>query len=227
MESTLDQKYVRQRDIIPEEILTEEITIVGAGAVGSCCALALAKTGFKNLKVFDFDTVEIHNMPNQMYRVRDLGKPKVQALKEIIHDFEGLDIVTVNGKYRALNMRGTIIVAVDNMDARIMFWKKAQQHLKNINLYIDSRMGAELIRLYSFQPMYPVDIEIYEQSLYTSEDAEHLSCTAKATMYTALMLGSMIVSQAKRAYMSMISGDYLKPEVEIILDIPSNTMITR
>ena len=75
-----DQKYVRQSDIINPEVLGTPVHIIGAGAIGSCAALALAKIGFKDFTVYDFDSVELHNLPNQMYRAKDIGKPKVEAL---------------------------------------------------------------------------------------------------------------------------------------------------
>lgn len=38
------------------------------------------------MTLWDFDTVEAHNIVNQMFRQQDVGKPKVEALKDILMD---------------------------------------------------------------------------------------------------------------------------------------------
>jgi len=222
-----DQKYVRQKDIIPLELFQERITVIGAGAVGSSTVLALAKTGFKRIRVFDFDNVEIHNMPNQMFRIHDLGKPKVTALKEIVKDFEGIEITAVNSKFPNRMMGDTVIVAVDSMDTRIELWETAKKFESKVKLYIDARMGAEVMRLYTLMPSMKRCVSDYADTLYPSSDAVQAPCTAKATMYTALMLGSMIVNQAKRSYMSFMDEEYDYPEFEIIYDLKSGQMLTK
>ena len=30
--------------------------------------------GFKDIEIIDFDKVELHNIPNQFYRVKDIGR---------------------------------------------------------------------------------------------------------------------------------------------------------
>ena len=37
------------------------------------------------LNIYDFDDVEIHNIPNQYYDTNDLGKLKADALADKIH----------------------------------------------------------------------------------------------------------------------------------------------
>lgn len=222
-----DLKYIRQSDIIPESMQNEQLTIVGAGAVGSSCAMAFAKTGFTDMRIFDFDTVELHNLPNQMFRYTDIGKPKVNAIRDIIKDFEGFNIRPINSRFNANRLNGSIIITIDNMDDRIKIWNKAKEQFDKIRLYIDARMGAEVLRLYTIIPPLTSDTGPYEETLYPSADALHLPCTAKATMYTATVLGGLIVNQAKKALMCMIDQDAPTPAFEIIYDLTSDTLITR
>jgi len=59
-----------------------KIGIAGAGGLGSNCACNLVRSGFDNLKIADFDNVEVSNLNRQFYFQEQLGMPKVKALEE-------------------------------------------------------------------------------------------------------------------------------------------------
>jgi sulfur carrier protein ThiS adenylyltransferase len=60
------------------------VGIAGCGGLGSNCVVALARVGVGNLILVDFDKVEESNL-NRQYFFRDqVGKSKVEALREII-----------------------------------------------------------------------------------------------------------------------------------------------
>jgi len=141
-----DQKYVRQRDIIPETILETPITLIGAGAVGGTTAFFLAKTGFANLRVYDDDKVALHNLPNSIYRMLDIDKPKVTALKEIIKDFDGLEIQAINKKWDKQFVEGVFICSVDSME-----YLENNKAVKNKNSYLYRRKdgGRSIKDLYN------------------------------------------------------------------------------
>ena len=75
-----------------------KIHIVGCGSVGSTIAENLARCGVKNMVLWDFDTVEAHNIVNQMFRQQDVGKSKVEALKDILCDINPEIVDTVELK---------------------------------------------------------------------------------------------------------------------------------
>ncbi len=58
------------------------IGIAGAGGLGSNCALNLVRVGFKKFTIVDFDVVEASNLDRQFYFADQIGKNKVEALKE-------------------------------------------------------------------------------------------------------------------------------------------------
>ena len=64
----MDSTYsLRQLEIAyPSQFKDRPITVIGAGGIGAATVVALAKTGFENITVYDFDTVEQHNLPNQL-----------------------------------------------------------------------------------------------------------------------------------------------------------------
>ncbi len=61
-----------------------KVGIAGAGGVGSNLALNLARVGVGNLHIIDFDRVELVNLNRQNFFLKDIGKSKVDALKEYI-----------------------------------------------------------------------------------------------------------------------------------------------
>ena len=72
--------YSRQLDIYDAENRKDVAYIIGAGATGSWLSLILSKLGFSKIKVFDFDVIEEHNLPNQFFKNRQVGMLKVMAL---------------------------------------------------------------------------------------------------------------------------------------------------
>lgn len=60
------------------------VGIAGAGGLGSNCAIALARVGVGKIIVCDFDRVEPTNLNRQYYFYDQIGRFKVDALKENI-----------------------------------------------------------------------------------------------------------------------------------------------
>jgi len=187
----------RQMDIIPIDVLGEDITIIGAGAIGSFTALALAKMGFENLTVFDYDKIEIENMNCQFYPYSAIGMQKVMALKMMISQFANAEINVVDKPYEAGAFKGIVISAVDSMKVRKLIWDNHKNLSPATKLFIDPRMGSEFGVTYAMNPMDPKDVSSYEKTLYTDENAEQERCTAKATMYTACMLSGFVAKIVK------------------------------
>ena len=195
-----ETRFHRQLDLLDLKLSSTPITIIGAGATGSFTALTLAKMGFTELTVFDFDTVEEHNLPNQFYRTCDIGKPKVLALQEIIRDFEGIEIKARNEKYRGQRISGVVICCVDSMDIRLLIWNFVKMNT-DVKLYIDSRMGTEVMQMFSVNPNDLAQCNDYEQTLFPSSEALPVRCTAKTIMYTVLSIASFLASQVKKFVM--------------------------
>jgi len=194
MNTFTPEMLTRQLELIPDEALAKSITIVGAGAVGSFTALALAKMGYHNLDVYDFDVVDTENMNCQFFRISDIGKPKVEALQDLIQDFIGVEIQINNKRIEPTDtiMGDIIITAVDKIEVRRHLFE-----LGACNYLIDPRMGAE------YASMQVVDMfdsnakDNYAKSLYASDEVVHERCTAKATMYTVNLLAGQVAKAVK------------------------------
>lgn len=73
----------------PEEMQTKlrnaRVAVAGLGGLGSNIAVMLARSGIGELLLVDFDTVDVTNLNRQMYLIPQLGKPKAEALPEILY----------------------------------------------------------------------------------------------------------------------------------------------
>lgn len=193
----LNEHLTRQADLIPTEILGEQITIIGAGAIGSFTALALAKMGFANIRVMDFDKVDTVNMNSQFYRFGDIGKDKVKALYALVKDFTNVEINDMCARYTGdIIFQGIVISAVDSMEVRKQIWQSHAGRAQT-KAIIDPRMGAETALLFVMNPMDANDRKTYEDSLYSDDTAVQERCTAKATIYTATMLSGLVAKSVK------------------------------
>ena len=126
----------------PAKLNNYEIHVIGVGAVGSYIALTLAKLGIKKLYIWDFDTVEEHNITNQVYNYNDLGKPKTLALKSHLEASNPNIEVICKGKYIDQNLKGIIFLTVDKIKLRKTIIEDLMYN-PFIKLVIDGRIGLE------------------------------------------------------------------------------------
>ncbi len=191
-------EFLRQIDLVRPEALETPVHVVGCGGIGSFAALALAKLGCPNLHLYDDDRVEEHNVPNQLFRSTDIGRPKVDALSEILEVFTGTRARAHLRRLDSERLQGVVVAGVDSMAARKTLWLKSVRHRAGVPLYLDGRLGAEVCRLYAIRPVDPDDIRCYERSLYEDGQAVPLSCTAGAIIYTGFAIAGLIADQVKK-----------------------------
>jgi hypothetical protein len=210
-------QLTRQLDIIPLACLNERITVVGAGAVGSAAVLQLCKMGFNNITVYDFDKVSAENMNCQMYPIKSIGINKVAALFNQCDEYADVRIKSVAHKFEPHFVTpGILISAVDSMATRAHIFEAAKL---GSDWLIDPRMGAEDALLYTVDMTHSESLIGYVKSLYSDEDAVQERCTAKATIYTASMLGGLVAKTVKDI---VTKGAYAK---HIAWDIKHNDFI--
>jgi hypothetical protein len=115
---------------------------------------------------------------------------KTDALWDVITDFTGISLITNAGHYERAPLRGVVICCVDSMDTRVRIWREVKKY--EPELYIDTRMGAEVGKVLVVHPSLSNSCRKYEEDLYPSSEAYHAPCTAKATIYCAAGLASFI-----------------------------------
>lgn len=87
-----------------------KVGIAGAGGLGSNCAVNLARCGFRKLVIADLDVVEYSNLDRQFYFYDQVGRNKVEALKENLLRINSLmEIETFKGKVTQVNAKEIFI----------------------------------------------------------------------------------------------------------------------
>ena len=188
-----DVYLTRQEDLLPPDAINKSITVVGAGAIGSFTVLALAKMGYTDITVYDFDTVEPENMNCQFYPVSAIGSYKVDALKAMIKTFTDVDITVHNRAVDETDLftGDYLICAVDSMKVRKMLFEKCFATA----VLIDPRMGAEYATMEVVSQS--DDHTSYKKSLYSDDEAVQERCTAKSTIYTVMLISGQIAKVVK------------------------------
>lgn len=192
------ERFHNQEGIIENERLNKRFLIVGAGAIGSFVAMTLAKMGARNITVVDGDTIEEHNLANQMYPEAFIGAKKVDALKQVVKDYSGVEIEAIGDMWTepGLIHRDIVISCVDNMEVRRWLW---DAYKGSIELFVDGRMGAEVLRAFAIDPRKASNIAYYERTLHTQAQATEDRCTAKSIIYTVNGVASFMLNLIKRS----------------------------
>ncbi|HEY9775971.1 MAG TPA: ThiF family adenylyltransferase [Planktothrix sp.] len=159
------------------------VDVIGAGATGSRIVLALAKLGIENIHVWDFDTVEEHNIANQAYTLSDIGRAKVDALKDLVKRSTGLDITTHSEKVDGTQELGEVVfLLTDTMASRKEIWQKGLRYKSRTKLMIETRMGVDEGRVYSINPIKPAQVTGWESTLYDDAASESSACGARISV---------------------------------------------
>lgn len=190
--------FQSQTQIYNPENQKLKIVVIGAGSTGSFLSLTLAKMGLSNIKVIDYDKIEEKNIPNQFFRIQDVGKFKVDALKEIIKNFTGTEILTENVKIDEnynfdLDLNTLFIFCLDNMEGRNIIYNSLKEFPVKI---IDTRFGSEGFSIHVVDLGNDEDKELYEKSLELS--TVDTPCGQKGVIYSILSLASEVCNIVKK-----------------------------
>ncbi|AIG24792.1 ThiF family adenylyltransferase [Brevibacillus laterosporus] len=70
---------------IQEDLLQKKVTILGSGAFGSTLLSSFAGLGVTNVRIADFDRVELSNLNRQLlFKESDIGRLKIEVAEEFV-----------------------------------------------------------------------------------------------------------------------------------------------
>jgi hypothetical protein len=193
MTSLNDERYSRQRDIVPpERIAGCKATVIGVGAIGRQVALQLAAMGIPWLQLIDFDKVEWSNLASQGYLEGDMGQLKVNATLELCWRINAASqIHAVPERFRrSMEIGNVVFVCVDKIDVRRLIWESVKD---KVSFFADGRMSAEVLRILT-----ACDAESrkhYPTTLFSADEAFVGPCTAKTTIYCANIAAGLMLAQ--------------------------------
>lgn len=185
------------------------VDVIGVGATGSKLALTLAKLGVMNLHVWDFDTVEPHNLANQAYSQRHLGMNKAQAIAEIAQEATGWPVTAYHRPYEGGQLGEFVFAMPDTMSARRLLFDALRFSMTTQRVF-DPRMGAGEGQIYSYRPTLPADRERYERTLFSDDDA-HVQVSACGTAITVGPTGDVLVGLLAWQFINLVND----PQAEL------------
>jgi hypothetical protein len=193
MKSVNDERYSRQRDIVPpERIASCKATIIGVGAIGRQVALQLTAIGIPWLQVIDHDKVEWSNLASQGYLEGDMGKPKVNATLELCWRINATcEIHILPERFRrSMEIGNVVFCCVDRIDVRRLIWESVKD---KTSFFVDGRMSAEVLRILTANN--DESRNYYPTTLFNADEAFVGPCTAKTTIYCANIAAGLMVAQ--------------------------------
>ena len=202
-------------DFFNPENLVQEIHIIGVGAVGSCIAEQLARLGVEKIHIHDFDIVSEHNITNQMYLANQIGKPKTEALTEILKSINPDIQVSCHGEWtQETPLSGHVFLAVDNIELRKEILN-ANKYNPNITTVYDCRMGLTDAQAYAAKWNETGKEFLLSTMNFTSEEAKaNVPISACGTALNVTPTVRIITSLVVANYINVVLG---KPITKTIL----------
>lgn len=174
----------------------DEIHVVGVGATGSHIVDTLASMGIWNITVYDYDKVEDHNLPNQVFKLQDVGKFKVDALKQHVKEKMGFDIKAVNKKVQAIEtLSGYLVLCADSMQSQKEIMLSSARMNRKVKYVLETRMGIDQGRIYLFNPSNKIHLKRWSDEWYSDDNAVESPCNVKAIACTAKLIASLAASK--------------------------------
>lgn len=188
--------HFKQTKLFNPKTEQKKIHIYGAGSIGSHVAMGLAKTGYNDLTIYDYDVVEESNVPAQFFNLSNVGASKLDAITENIKSYTGTTINTISGKITEsftpnLTQDSIHIICFDNIEGRKLIYEK----LKDFPvMMIDGRIGAFNYQIYTNDMI--KDSTLYAKSL--EGVFSELQCGEKCLWGVNSLISSKIVAQVLR-----------------------------
>lgn len=189
-------------DFFNPALVKESIHIIGCGALGSHVAELLVRLGVTNIHLWDFDTVDEHNITNQLYTHKQIGLPKTEALKNLLTEINPSVIINIHGAYEEHVVSGYVFLLVDSIELRKKFVSNWMQSI-NISAVFDARMRLTDAQGYAADWTQPQDrTDLLNTMQFTAEEAKQatpvsacgteLSVTPTVKVITSLLVSNFI-----------------------------------
>lgn len=197
------------------DVKASSFAVIGCGAVGNEVSKNLALLGVGKIDLFDFDTIEIHNLTRSvLFREDDVGSSKAEVAGKRIKELDpNIDVNVFTGDFWDLlsfeqaKSYDCILCCVDNFEARIKLNQLCLLTETNlINTGIDSKFSQ--IELFPFKSgrhiaCYECNLpnSVYErmQNRYSCGWLKKISFIEKkipTTIVTSSLTGSLAVANA-------------------------------
>jgi molybdopterin/thiamine biosynthesis adenylyltransferase len=178
---------------------SHNITVGGAGGIGSVVTLLLSRIEPASIIVYDNDAVDNLNLSNQLFSYMQIGNNKVDAVKANANRFSNYDKIIASNTLVTSETATTEIMfsCFDNMAARQTMF---DLFVRDMNMYasegiepilIDGRLTAEQFYIYVVTRD---KVDRYKETLFPDSEAAVLPCGFKGTTHNSFMIASKMIA---------------------------------
>ena len=200
------ERFSRQLGLLNQDwFLTNRVSVIGVGNLGTPLCLNLSKAGFREIYVYDPDTIEAHNIPNQMYSAHSLRRTKISQILLTMDQYAPA-LHTYWGIRRKVRLEDPLlleseimIVLTDSIESRIesfllalMYKYKAKYNIKYL---IEAGTHAHSSKLFVVNLDSVQQRNVYFESLLERHKtpSADLPCTERSTFFYASFIASVIM----------------------------------
>ena len=244
----ISERYKRHNliDWFSQDVLARsKVAVVGAGAVGNEVIKNLALLGVGDIRIFDFDIIEEHNLTRSvLFRQSDIGRSKAEVAAERAAEIDSNVIVSgVHGDFWDqislidLQNYDILFCCVDNFEARIRINGLCYlSQVDLVNIGIDSRFAVAELFPFSkasvgcFECTLPESVYRRISERYSCGHLRKLSFVEKkipTTIITSTIAASLGVSAGLRLGVSKDEPAALRLYVDTIGGSLTRTVLSR
>lgn len=209
MNNVIDRvDYSRQQSVVGDSVGDAKVAVIGVGAVGRQVALQLGAMGIGQIELVDFDKIENHNICNQGWNVRDVGRFKVAQVRRAIEALsprtECVDVSQrVEEVFMDSNLEGmdAVFCCVDSMETRKKIVETVDVEKTPV---IDARMIGEHIEVRVIKGVKERDRWLMEW--FPSSEAAEATCGSIGTIYSSNIAGGLMLAAFVQLLRGAVSG---------------------
>ncbi|MFA6227724.1 MAG: ThiF family adenylyltransferase [Patescibacteria group bacterium] len=206
------------------------VDVIGCGATGSHIVLSLARLGITNIRVWDFDTVQAHNIPNQVFGLKDINRPKVAAIHDAVAAATGTSIDIRDVRFDGgpgQELGDIVFLLTDTMASRRMIWESSIKFNINIRLMVETRLGAESGKIYTINPSLLGHVQGWESTLCEDRVAAPSACGAITSVGPTAEIVSGIAVWQLMDWFRIKQGKEVELPNEVFFSVRPWMMLTR
>lgn len=200
---------IRHLDFFDPMEVKDSVHVIGVGAVGSHVANALARLGIENIHIWDFDNVESHNIPNQMFTQKDLNDLKINAIEKQLKEINPEINIFKHNKYEKNELEGFIFACVDSIEVRKEIYE-INEYNPLVKAVFDTRIALAEGQVFSADWSSTEDIAmLLEQCNFTHDEVE-IPVSACGTKLAVLPTVQFTATSAVSNFINFIKEGTLK-----------------
>ena len=205
-------------------------TIIGQGATGSRITAQLARMGVTRFVLYDADVVEPHNLPNQAFDTRHVGMNKVDAMAQLLKEFNPDIQVEAHNEFfdsnTEINDFGPVVLATDTMSSRREIMEVCNQNVMVDNVF-ETRLGFHHGELSIIDTANASAVNSWLATLRSDEEIPEGPCNQRTCTTLVDLISAFTVHQLCEKYHAQAEDTQWKYDKRTLIQMnPKLSVIT-